>query len=571
MKPNSPKRSWTWLLPILGGMCLLSFVAYNTTADTVETPWIALAGVGIALFVGWVFLEKESLKTQNAKNTAGGVTLVIMALAILITVNILGHRFDKRFDLTKAQSYSLSDQSKSILDGLDKDLKVLSFFPAGTAEEHDFLLLMDSVKAQNRNITFESYDPNRDPTLARQYNITSQFGEVILEYGSEKQTLSDGFGEENFINTLVQLKSGKKHEICFSTGHQELDIDVYTSGRSMSIVTQKLQGQNYFSRTVNPLLMGTIPNSCEVFVIAGPSLDWTPPETEMIAKHVAQGGHLVVLLDVNAAPTLAKHLERYGFDLPDNMIVELDPRNQILGGDPSFVLLNTQEFSPHPIINSLNTSIILQSVRSVSILPDRGGAPLAKSSINSWGEKSYMTGPLEIDEDVDIAGPVPIISIVEIIDPHRITVGQTTIDLPKNENPTVIDLNRSAETASADENEENDDTKPVASEDDSASDAPKTEDWKRSPGAKIIVIGSSTLVIDDLISTAPGNLDLFLNTISWMSEEKEQLSQRANDDKVPSINLNELQILLIWIISLILLPGSLLIGAVSTWNNRRSL
>ena len=134
-----------------------------------------------------------------------------------------------------------------------------------------------------------------------------------------------------------------------------------------------------------------------------------------------------------------------------------------------------------------------------------------------------------------------------------------------------IDLNRSAETASADGNEENDDTKPVVSEDDSASDAPKTEDWKRSPGAKIIVIGSSTLVIDDLISTAPGNLDLFLNTISWMSEEKEQLSQRANDDKVPSINLNELQILLIWIISLILLPGSLLIGAVSTWNNRRSL
>ena len=56
-----------------------------------------------------------------------------------------------------------------------------------------------------------------------------------------------------------------------------------------------------------------------------------------------------------------------------------------------------------------------------------------------------------------------------------------------------------------------------------------------------------------------------------MSEETEQLSQRANDDKVPTINLNELQILLIWIISLILIPGSLLIGAIATANRRRSL
>ena len=50
-----------------------------------------------------------------------------------------------------------------------------------------------------------------------------------------------------------------------------------------------LQGQNYFARTVNPLLMGAIPKSCEIFIVAGPSLEFNAAELEMIAKHIAEG------------------------------------------------------------------------------------------------------------------------------------------------------------------------------------------------------------------------------------------------------------------------------------------
>ena len=41
-----------------------------------------------------------------------------------------------------------------------------------------------------------------------------------------------------------------------------------------------------------------IPDRCDVFVIAGPSLDFAPFEIEIIAEHIAKGRHLYALIDV---------------------------------------------------------------------------------------------------------------------------------------------------------------------------------------------------------------------------------------------------------------------------------
>src|SRR5687767_2053448 len=52
---------------------------------------------------------------------------IVIVLAILVGINWLSIRRNKRWDLTAAKQHSLSDQTKKILQGIDKPLKVYVF------------------------------------------------------------------------------------------------------------------------------------------------------------------------------------------------------------------------------------------------------------------------------------------------------------------------------------------------------------------------------------------------------------------------------------------------------------
>ena len=59
----------------------------------------------------------------------GGNTLVLVlaVLGILAGVNYVVARNTKRFDLTKDQRYSLSDQTRKVVSGLQQDVKITYF------------------------------------------------------------------------------------------------------------------------------------------------------------------------------------------------------------------------------------------------------------------------------------------------------------------------------------------------------------------------------------------------------------------------------------------------------------
>ena len=55
--------------------------------------------------------------------------LILLWVVILVCVNYMSVRFDKTWDVTQEGMFSLSDQSKKVVDALDEDLKILVFYP----------------------------------------------------------------------------------------------------------------------------------------------------------------------------------------------------------------------------------------------------------------------------------------------------------------------------------------------------------------------------------------------------------------------------------------------------------
>ena len=139
----------------------------------------------------------------------------------------------------------------------------------------------------------------------------------------------------------------------------------------MQLVREKLETQNYRARNINILQQGTIPSSCAVLVVAGPRLDLSSFEQEQIASYVVQGGNLYALIDIGSAPNFVSSLERYGFVLKDNSVLELDAQHSISGGDASYAILNTTDFAVHPTAKTLSTNILMQGMRSIEINQSR--------------------------------------------------------------------------------------------------------------------------------------------------------------------------------------------------------
>lgn len=528
------RPQYIWSLGIIGLGCFLSLFLFSI--DTPYDLWRQLlAGLGALIIAAWFFLFRRYTEPKRLHYILGNVLLSFMALGVVVTTNMLAHRWDTRVDFTEDQQHSLSEQSISILQDLDDDLKITSFFETGSPAESQFKMLIEAFQPHSKHVHVSHHDPNKEPLLAQQNDIT-QLSEIVVQYKEQTQHIDSYFTEEILISTIISLTKGVVHEICFTTGHQELLIDEFVKAGSMRFARDKLENQNYQAKTLNIAQKGSIPSSCAVLVIAGPVLDFSPFEQEHLAAYIAQGGSVYVLLNIGDTPNLVQSLTRYGFIFKDNAVLELDEQYTLSGGDASYAIINTTDFALHPTAKTLSTNILMQGLRSVEVndeQQDQSLLELASTSPNSWAESQYKEGPLEFTPGQDIQGPVPVISIIEIDNPDVIPIGNLQRELPK-------------------------------------ATLSKSPQLKRTPGGKIIVVGSATLVLDELTQRPDlGNLDLFLNGISWMTKEDTQLHARAHDHDVTPLLLSPMQLRIIILVSLILTPGMLLLGAIGAWYWRK--
>jgi ABC-type uncharacterized transport system involved in gliding motility auxiliary subunit len=82
--------------------------------------------------------------------------LVLSVLAILGLANFLGYRHPKRFDLTSEKLFTLSDQTRRIAGGINKDVRVIRFAKSPDPALKD---LMAEYSGVNHHIYYELVDP----------------------------------------------------------------------------------------------------------------------------------------------------------------------------------------------------------------------------------------------------------------------------------------------------------------------------------------------------------------------------------------------------------------------------
>src|SRR5262247_4289695 len=412
-----------------------------------------------------------NLRTLKYGSHASLFTVIVLAVVLLLYSLAVQH--NQRFDVTRAKRFTLADQSVKLLQGLTYPIKALGFYSLAERERETFTDLLKQYAQHTDKISYEVVDPDRQPALAKQYDVTV-YNTVVVEGNGKKEKILR-LEESALTNAILKVTRNTKKVVYFVTGHGELAL-TDSDRTGYSVAKQALEEQNY---TVQELVLARqpqVPDDAAVVIEAGPRRDLLESETEALSTYLGRGGHLLVMLDPETVPDLVAFVKRYGIEVGNDVVIETNPLGRLIGGDYLMPVVMTYE--PHAITKELGNMMtmfpVVRSVQAAKELPKGITAQgLAMSSTESWAEtdlKALHEGHVAFDQDSDRGGPISIAAVA-------------TISADK------------ADTSAS----------PAAS-----SEQPEKEQSAAPRAARLVVFGDSEFANNNLFP-AQGNGNLFLN------------------------------------------------------------
>ena len=533
---------WTGVAVVFAAL-----VVRFTLPDRQELWWW-LAVIGLTLVAVHTLSQWRGIlaffSRRQAREGAVATSGIVLALGILVAANYILSRQNVRWDLTAAQQYSLSDQTRRVLEELEAPVSVLVF--AREAEFPQYRDRLDEYSYVSSRVNVEYVDVDRNPLRARQYEV-QDYGTIVFEYEDRiERTTSNN--EQELTNALIKAVEGEERTVYFVQGHGERDPDG-SDRDGYSAVRDALGRDNFRVETVVLAQTGEVPADATVLVVAGPSTDVLPTEADLLRGYLAGGGKLLLMLDPPDTeadpprPNLIALAGEWGIELGADVVVDASGVGQLLGTDASVPV--AASYPPHAITGDFNLLTAFPLARSVR--PAAGGAAgrigevVVETGARSWAEadlSQLATGEVTLDEDAgDVPGPVPIAAVVSqtIDDPETAGDGE---DAPED-----------ADDAEADDDVNGD------------GDDPPLQ-------ARLAVFGDSDFASNSAVGIQ-GNRDLVLNTINWLAQQENLIAIRPREPEDRRITLTADQQARVYWLSLVLLPGFIAGAGIYTWWSRR--
>ena len=234
---------------------------------------------------------------------------VILILAFTGLLAWLSTQYQYSIDLTANQRNSLSEASLRLLGSVDEPLKITAFIsPVNELKESLDTLFQRFADAQ-RNIEYDSVNPDLVPEKLREFNIQRD-GEVVIQYAGRSENLSQ-ITEASVTNTIARLMRQGERWVVFLQGHGERD-PYSEANYDLQLFATRLSQKGFHIETVNLLQNTQMPDNIDILVIADPRSALLAGEINMINDYIQTGGNLLWLsegVEENALEGLAEQLE----------------------------------------------------------------------------------------------------------------------------------------------------------------------------------------------------------------------------------------------------------------------
>ncbi len=528
----------------------------------------------------------------NNKIKYSGLSKTILIVVLLLLLNLLSSGWFFRIDLTSEKRYTLSKETKRLLENLN-DIVFIRLYLEGELNiplkhfQKNIIETLDEFKVfAGKELEYELVDPFDGVNEETRQKILTELNQKGLNPVNIRHTTKDGAvtekivipgativyrgvelpinlllnnpgksGEENlnnsiesleytFISNIKNLTSEKISKIAFIEGHGEWP-DPYI-GDMMKELSKSYQ----IDRGKLNNRPGILDNY-EAIVVAGPVSGFSEADKYIIDQYIMKGGKVMWLFDaVNVDfDSLAKGYSlalpnqlnlddmffRYGIRINNNLVQDAQctfiPVNVALTG-------NAPNFQPvpwlyYPLISPPPGNIITQNLNMV----------LCKfvSSIDTIeARKEIRKTPLLVSSGQVILKNTPAIIRLEEINsppsPEDFTLPPQTIGILLEGRFESVFKNRSVKNYFEKEPENKKDKSPETRQIVIADADIIRNDIKKTPQGPTV----SPLGFDRYTNQVFGNKDFLSNAISYLTDDNNLLALRGREFKIRLLNRTKL-------------------------------
>ncbi|MBC7457621.1 MAG: GldG family protein, partial [Bdellovibrionaceae bacterium] len=294
-----------FFLICLGGM-------YFALQSWMPFMWILLVfGSSGLIYVG--FAERKLLgEFTKLKTTKHGLSLgsaLVLTLCVLGFVNYFSVKFVRVFDYSMTRQYTLSEQSKKIIDGLDGELEIKYFYKDGLQNidqiKKSFLNLAKVFETYSRKIKVSSVEMNSNPALTELFGATKGTGEGFVSYKGKMNRIETQFvgmtgiaySEQDFTNAMIKTTRIKFKSVYFVEGHKERSIGDEKDELAIAGFKKALEKNSYTVKSLNLITAGSIPDQADLLIIGGAAEPYQKSEVALINNYLMAGRPILILFD----------------------------------------------------------------------------------------------------------------------------------------------------------------------------------------------------------------------------------------------------------------------------------
>jgi ABC-type uncharacterized transport system involved in gliding motility auxiliary subunit len=451
-------------------------------------------------------MATEWIKARQTRYGAYLALYLIVIIAVIVAANWLADHHNKSVDVTANKQFTLSPETKKVVGNLKSPLTIY-YFDKTDQYEHARDML-DRYRNLSSKVKVDYVDPDKNPLVARAEGMHN-YGDVVVDNGVKKETAT-ALTEEQITGAIIRdLKNGARNA-CFVQGSGEHSLDD-TGREGYSTFKDALEKNNYKTRSISLIEKPDIPKDCNIVVVAGPKRDYLQPALDALKTYVQGGGRLIVNFD----PVLS---------MPD----------QKLGDTPKLAeLVGTWGVTP-------STNVILD----------------LSSASRLFGQLSPVVGSYEQHAITRVMGDnatvFPLARGLDVKSPAEKLFSSTSdsygLTNPKS-SITQADLDKAAKGPFV---------LGAAATIGSGNNA-----------ARVIVVGSSNWLANQIMSAPVANRDLALNMMNWLTSDEDLISIRPKEPEDRRLHITGSGMRVLFLTSVVFLPLFVILSGVSMWWKRR--
>lgn len=380
----------------------------------------------LMLFLTTQSIQKRrySVSVHNISMGAYSSITVVIGIVLAVVVNLIAAKVPTKytsFDVTSNKLYTITDQTKEMLAGLQEDIN-LYVISAESSVDTNLQQTLNCYESESEHVKVSYVDPLVNPKFASQYttgNLTqnsiivesdkrykvisyNDLYETEIDYTTYSQSITGYDAEGQITSAISYCTSDDMPKIYMIAGHNEYTLD--------SGFTTAIEKENIEYETISLMDYDTIPEDAECIVIHAPETDFSADDADKVIAYLNNGGKALITTEYvgNSLPNFERIMENFGLSIQQGYVVDSNAGNYYQ--TPIYLLPNVEYADETSGLTGSYTYVFAPYAQGIAVpesdTDDITYTKLLTGSDSSIVKKNVQSTSTFEKEEGDLDGPV---------------------------------------------------------------------------------------------------------------------------------------------------------------------